>query len=116
MQKKRNNHLNKILRIVLMVMITGSLFSQNSKIKFGKGLYVMAKDSSMDLKFNLRFQTLFLGEQTMDKDGKFLDDFTSEFMIRRARLKFAGFVYNPKITYKVELGLSNKDIGWKKVD
>ena len=31
-------------------------------------------------------------------------------LVRRARLKFSGFAYSPKLTYKLELGLSNKDI------
>lgn len=32
------------------------------------------------------------------------------FLVRRARLKFDGFVYSPKLVYKIELGLSNRDI------
>src|SRR5690606_20106056 len=32
------------------------------------------------------------------------------FLIRRARLKFDGFAYSPKLRYKIELGLSNQDI------
>jgi len=34
----------------------------------------------------------------------------SNFLVRRARLKFKGFAYSPKLTYKLELGLSNRDI------
>ena len=34
---------------------------------------------------------------------------TSAF-IRRARLKFDGFALSPKLKYKLELGLSNRDI------
>lgn len=111
----------KYSRINLMLAcISGFLlsalpaFSQDSKIKFGKGVYVAAKDSSMDVKFSLRFQTLFEGSQTLS-DGKFADDFESNLIIRRARLKFDGFVYSPKLVYKVELGISNRDIGLGKV-
>ena len=32
------------------------------------------------------------------------------FLIRRARLKFGGFAYSPRLEYKIELGLSNRDI------
>ena len=32
-------------------------------------------------------------------------------LIRRARLKFDGFAFSPKLKYKIELGLSNRDIG-----
>ena len=31
-------------------------------------------------------------------------------LIRRARLKFDGFALTPKLRYKLELGLSNRDI------
>ena len=31
-------------------------------------------------------------------------------MVRRARLKFDGYAFSPKLIYKVELGLSNRDI------
>lgn len=31
-------------------------------------------------------------------------------MVRRSRLKFDGWVYSPKVIYKFELGLSNRDI------
>ena len=34
-------------------------------------------------------------------------------MIRRARLKFGGWAINPKIGYKVEMALSNRDLGSK---
>jgi hypothetical protein len=33
------------------------------------------------------------------------------FIIRRARLKFDGWAYSPKLKYKIELGLSNRDLG-----
>jgi hypothetical protein len=32
-------------------------------------------------------------------------------LIRRSRLKFEGFVYNPNFRYKIELGQSNRDTG-----
>jgi hypothetical protein len=32
------------------------------------------------------------------------------FLVRRARLKFDGYAYSPKLEYKLELGLSNRDI------
>src|SRR5690606_35924018 len=34
----------------------------------------------------------------------------SNFLIRRARLKFDGFAFSPKLVYKLEVGLSNRDI------
>ncbi len=34
----------------------------------------------------------------------------SNFLVRRARLKFDGYAFTPKLKYKLELGLSNRDI------
>nr|WP_230679875.1 porin [Pontibacter sp. 172403-2] len=43
-----------------------------------------------------------------DENGNEWDD---GFQVRRARLKFEGFAYSPRLTYKIQLGLSNRDIG-----
>src|SRR5690606_39143264 len=57
-----------------------------------------------------RFQTLFIGDFSIDNNGE-LYDANSNFLIRRSRFKFDGFIYHPSLTYKLELGLSNRDIG-----
>lgn len=79
--------------------------------RFGKGLVnLVAKDSSYSIKFAARFQSLFTS--TWDfPDNENAQNAETNFLIRRARLKFEGFAYSPKLTYKVELGLSNRDIG-----
>ncbi len=110
----RKNIFLTSLACAIMCLFTTTAKAQVSKIKFGKGLYVMAKDSSMDLKFGMRFQTLFEATQTMTDSG-FVDNFESQFLTRRFRLKFDGFVYKPTLVYKVEMCFSNKDIGLGKV-
>lgn len=74
--------------------------------KFGKGLQFIAADSSFSMKFGTRFQMLYQG--AINNSTNQLDD---RFLIRRARLKFEGFAFSPKLEYKIELGLSNSDIG-----
>lgn len=74
--------------------------------KFGKGIKVVAADSSFAVKFGFRTQSLYAGVLNTQTQ-----DYTDKFLIRRARLKFSGFAYSPKLTYKIELGLSNRDIG-----
>lgn len=81
----------------------------NVSLKFGKGLKVTAADSSQHLKANIRFQSLYNAERSLG-DG---EEWDHKFMIRRARLKFSGWVINPKISYKMELALSNRDLGSK---
>ena len=73
--------------------------------KFGKGITVVAQDSSFSLRYGGRIQSLFVGVQDTETNT-----FASKFLIRRARLKFDGFAFTPRLTYKVELGLSNSDM------
>jgi len=86
------------------------LLSQSSPSKtFGSGVSFIASDSSFSLKFAARFQSLYTFTAPADRLNS--PARTSEFLIRRARLKFDGFAVNPKLVYKLELGLSNRDIG-----
>lgn len=98
-------------RILVCLIIINSLTLLNgvaqdvTNNKFGKGIRVTAADSSFYLKFGLRFQTLYDGRLNLENQ-----DYNDQFLIRRYRLKFDGWVYNPKIEYKLELGISNRDI------
>ena len=87
-----------------------SLHSQEiMDFKFGKGLLnFTAKDSSFKVKFAPRIQSRSNTSWTII-DGS-LNDPQQNFLIRRARLKFDGWAYSPKLEYKIELGLSNRDI------
>ena len=77
--------------------------------KYGKGIInVIAEDSSYSVKMGLRMQSLFTSDWGID-NGDF-GEAESAFLIRRARLKFDGYAYSPRLKYKVELGLSNRDI------
>lgn len=76
---------------------------------FGKGVNIIAADSSFSMKFNYRVQSLLVTEMPSDFDG--IQDVSSNWLIRRSRLKFGGFAYSPKLQYKIELGLSNRDHG-----
>lgn len=99
---------------VLFLSVSSVNGQQVIDSKFGKGLYnVIAKDSSWSMKFGLRFQSLYMGEIEHNNSTGFGDN-SSRFMIRRARLKFDGFAFTPKLKYKIELGVSNSDLG--KVD
>lgn len=89
------------------VLLCSNVFSQDTTDnKFGKGISVVASDSSFSLRFKTRFQTLYTGTFN-ESTEKYKDNL----LIRRARLKFDGFAYTPRLKYKVELGLSNRDTG-----
>lgn len=77
--------------------------------KFGKGIFnVIAKDSSWSMKFATRIQMRYNSEWE-EVDNKFINPQTN-FLIRRARLKFDGFAFSPKLRYKIEFGFSNQDV------
>ena len=102
---------NAFIKLTLFILLTVfSVQAQDFKDKgFGKGMInYTAKDSSWSIKFAPRIQILSSTNWKYEENefGKA----TTNFLIRRARLKFSGFVLSPKLKYKIELGLSNKDI------
>lgn len=77
---------------------------------FGKGiLNIVSPDSSWAMKIGARFQFLSNQEWGINPSGG-LQNPTSDFIIRRSRLKVDGFAYSPKLEYKLEFGLSNLDM------
>ncbi|MCF8713768.1 porin [Joostella atrarenae] len=77
--------------------------------RFGKGiLNIVGKDSTWSMKFGTRMQ--LLGSATWSEEDGNIGDANTNFLIRRARLKFDGFILDEKLTYKIEIGLSNRDI------
>ncbi|NJY63924.1 porin [Salinimicrobium sp. CDJ15-81-2] len=96
-----------VITLILSINIYGQDITGN---KFGKGLInIEAQDSSYSMKMGLRMQSLFTSDWGISEADGF-GDAESAFLIRRARLKFDGYAYSPKLQYKVELGLSNDDI------
>ena len=80
-----------------------------SDTKFGNGMInFIAKDSSFSIKFAPRIQSRYQSEWSYN--GEDYDPADINFSVRRARLKFGGFAFSPKLKYKIELGLSNRDI------
>lgn len=105
--------INTVFLLVLgNLIMLDSVNAQITAPKFGKGINIMAGDSSFTMKVGFRFQTLFnntwnLGEDKLSN----LEDYESGIMIRRSRLKFDGWAFTPKLKYKAELSLSNRDNG-----
>lgn len=97
--------LQKIILGICLIAFTSINAQETNAPVFGKGLFnLVGKDSTYAMKVNLRAQLL---ASTLWEDG---ESPTSNFLVRRARLKFAGFAFSPKLRYKIELGLSNRDI------
>lgn len=102
--------LKLILSAILAFITIQSIKSQEiSDTSFGNGLInFVAKDSSFSVKFAPRFQVRSIS--SWDHDGSQYVSPEHNFIVRRARLKFDGFAYSSKLKYKIELGLSNRDI------
>ena len=98
------------LAIAAVSLVLHTAHSQEiTETSFGKGmLNVVAKDSSWSVKFAPRIQ--FRAGSQWDHDGDSYGSPEYNFLIRRARLKFDGFAFSPTLKYKIELGLSNRDI------
>ena len=96
----------KILSIALILCAITFVQSQEINApKFGKGLFnLVGQDSTWTMKVGLRAQ--LLGSSTWEENN----GNETSFLTRRARLKFDGYAYSSKLKYKVELGLSNRDL------
>jgi len=101
----------KYLAIGLFLSLYLSTYSQESNAPaFGKGLFnLVGKDSTWTMKIGTRMQFLTVSSWDEGDDGGLVDP-QQNFSIRRARLKFDGFAFSPKLKYKIEFGLSNRDL------
>lgn len=87
----------------------GVLSQETNSPPFGKGLFnLVGQDSSWTMKVGTRMQILATSNWGVI-DGNIVNP-EQNFLIRRARLKFDGYAYSPKLEYKLELGLSNRDL------
>ncbi|NND87859.1 MAG: porin, partial [Flavobacteriaceae bacterium] len=98
------------LFIAAFLLLSHVVTSQEiSDTTFGKGLLnFVAKDSSFSVQFAPRIQGRYI--INWNHDGDQYGAAEQNILIRRARLKFGGFAYSPKLKYKIELGLSNRDL------
>ncbi|MEE9407028.1 MAG: porin [Polaribacter sp.] len=100
-----------ILQNVVTVICISAFLNVNAQEtnapQFGKGLFnLVGKDSTFSMKIGLRFQSL--ATSSWDASNG-LSNHEASMLIRRSRLKFDGFAFSPKLKYKLELGLSNRD-------
>ena len=102
--------MKKLILSFLFVSLGLSLQAQEiNDNKFGNGMInFIAKDSSFSVKFAPRIQSRYQTERSYYEED--YDPIDINFSVRRARLKFDGFAFSPKLKYKIELGLSNRDI------
>ncbi len=98
--------------VFLILFCEASLAQSKLESMYRKGIEINAYTDStktkaiFQLKPTFRFQSRF--ETSGDAAGN--EKWESNFLIRRARLKFDGFVLTPNLMYKVELAFSPNDL------
>ena len=100
---------NVILLAVSFLILATTQAQEMGIPKFGDGIVnIMGKDSTWSMKIGMQLQ--FQNTAQWEEEECNFTDIETNFLIRRARLKMDGFVYSPKLTYKLSLGLANRDI------
>ncbi|WP_264845480.1 OprO/OprP family phosphate-selective porin [Capnocytophaga catalasegens] len=105
--------------LLLMVSIIG--FSQEEQLNwkqleslpyydFKKGIGITTPDSLYQVQMRFRMQNRFEGDLTNDNQVKYSTE------IRRLRLRFDGYVVNPKFAYTLQLSFSPGDVGGSNVN
>ncbi|HDZ15174.1 MAG TPA: porin, partial [Pricia sp.] len=100
-----------ICTIVLVFFLVFTINGQETNASsFGEGIFnLIGKDSTWSMKIGTRMQLLSIANWDISPDGG-LENPRQNFLVRRARLKFDGFAYSPEFEYKIEIGLSNRDL------
>jgi len=109
----RLHHWSLFSLIAFILMGPSSVWGQDNDIKlsalpyysYGKGLGITSPDSLFKLNIRFRMQN----RATYLKDESEAAQY--EAMIRRLRLRFDGYVGDPKIIYVIQLSFSPQDVG-----
>lgn len=97
----------RILTTILILLTYLQAVAQDiSYPGLGKGVNIMAKDSTASIKINVRMQNLLEVDY-----NDFSNETDTRLLVRRWRLKFGGYAISPDLRYKLELGFSNRDQG-----
>jgi hypothetical protein len=97
--------------LLLLCALASTTYAQSISpspyFTYGKGFGITTPDSLFMLNIRFRMQNRF-GFTTQDVDN--LSVSTVEARVRRMRLRFDGFIYNPRITYILQLSFSRADM------
>jgi hypothetical protein len=102
--------------LCLIFFATGMKAQNNPKnptFTFNNGIGVIAPDSLFSLNFRFRTQ-LRAAYTSVDSDN--LSAAEVEARVRRLRLRFEGFLLNPKFNYYIQLSFSRADMDWNDND
>lgn len=95
----------------LLLVLAGSCFAQqvtpSPYFTFGKGLGIISPDSLylLNIRFRMQNRAAFKTESSSDFS---IDQV--EARVRRLRLRFDGYIYNPRLTYLIQLSFTRADM------
>lgn len=101
--------------LLFSTLLTGNWILGQKKVDLAiftkpqRGIEFVAKDSLFSMRFQFRMQNR---AAMLTKSETDLSAGSYEFRVRRVRLKMEGFVYSPKLTYKLQLAFSRGDMDW----
>jgi len=102
----------QVFLLITSLTFTSFVYGQLKPYEFGKGFRYANPNGDFSIKFGLRFQSLFIADWNIRKDDLgYVEGLGTNFLVRRARLKFDGHAFSKKLKYKMELGLTNRDNG-----
>lgn len=105
-----------ILLLLNCSLIFPTAISQNNHLPqfdFKNGIGITTPDSTFS--FNIRFRTqLRAAYNTVSTSDMSASEI--EARVRRMRLRFDGFMFNPKLNYSVQLSFSRGDMDWVDAD
>ena len=112
-------HSSQLILTALFLLLVVPSHGQENKpalrtfYKKGRGFGMVTADSIFSINFQFRIQNRAAYVSKSEDD---LSAESFEFRVRRLRMKFEGFVYNPKLTYYIQLSFSRGDMDWRSTD
>lgn len=101
------------LILILFLSIGYAQEEKEPQVTFKNGVGIVHPDSIFSLNFRFRLQAR--GTYTT-YSGEDLEVETVEARIRRMRIRFEGFMLNPKLTYYIQLSFSRGDMAWNGIE
>lgn len=106
------NFLISFLTILFATTASQAQVQEKSKdpiFSFKNGLGITSPDSNFSINIRFRIQNRFLMNTKSFND---LSTDSWEARVRRARLSFTGFIFDPRFTYHLQLSFSRGDLDW----
>ncbi len=91
-----------------LLFLSFNVLAQNSpstKMEFGKGIQFTSPDSTFTMAIRGRIQSMFeaKGDLTNETGG-------ADFLLRRCRLNIQGSAFDPRFSYRIQIGFAHGDI------